>query len=144
MIGVVLDTNIVVSALLRPKGLEDQVFRLCLTGRLHLYVSPAVTAEYELVLPRPKFKLEPREVTKVLANLQRAAVVVHPDSVVHVVSDEPDNRFLECAEKAQADFLVTGNKRHFPKRWKTTQIVNAKEFIAIIAPLQGKSRRRRK
>jgi predicted nucleic acid-binding protein len=42
---------------------------------------------------------------------------------------EPDNRFLECAELAGAEFLVTGNKRHFPIDWKPSKIVNAREFI---------------
>jgi len=47
---------------------------------------------------------------------------------------DADNRFLECAEAAGADFLVTGNKRHFPKRWKKTQVVNARELMGMIGP----------
>jgi predicted nucleic acid-binding protein len=43
-----------------------------------------------------------------------------------------DNRFLECAESAGADFLVTGNRRHFPKVWKTARIVNAREFLSSV------------
>ncbi len=39
------------------------------------------------------------------------------------------NRFLECAEAAQADFLVTGNIRHFPKHYKTTTVVKTREFL---------------
>lgn len=46
--------------------------------------------------------------------------------------DDADNRFLECAEAARADFLVTGNKRHFPKRWNETQVVNARELVEMI------------
>ncbi|MBV9037914.1 MAG: hypothetical protein JO182_25715 [Acidobacteriaceae bacterium] len=45
---------------------------------------------------------------------------------------EADNRFLECVEAAQADFLITGNKRHFPAEWEGTRIVNAREFFSII------------
>ena len=59
---VVLDTNVVVSALLKPQGLEDQILRLALAGRLLLCTSPAVLQEYALVLAAPKFKLRPAEI----------------------------------------------------------------------------------
>ena len=133
MIGVVLDTNIVVSALLKPEGLEDQVFRLCLAGRLRPCLSPAVLDEYELVLPRPKFKLTSKEVTTTLNKLRQASSLVHSSHTLKVASHEPDNRFLECAEAAQADFLVSGNRRHFPKQWKTTKVVNARELLSTIS-----------
>ena len=56
--------------------------------------------------------------------------------ITHRISThEPDNRFLECAEAAAADFLVTGNTRHFPKSWKTTKIVNARQFLDVLASL---------
>jgi predicted nucleic acid-binding protein len=45
-----------------------------------------------------------------------------------------DDRFLECADVARADYLVTGNKRHFPKSWRQTLIVNARELLEWIAP----------
>ena len=48
--------------------------------------------------------------------------------------DDADNRFLECAEAAHVDFLVTGNKRHFPKRWNETRVVNARELVESIGP----------
>ena len=57
---VVLDTNVVVSALLKPNGLEDQVLRLALAGRLLLCLSPEVLVEYARVLASPKFKFQPR------------------------------------------------------------------------------------
>jgi predicted nucleic acid-binding protein len=49
-----------------------------------------------------------------------------------VSPDERDNRFLECAESAGADFLVTGNRQHYPSVWKTTRIVNARELIETV------------
>jgi predicted nucleic acid-binding protein len=50
-------------------------------------------------------------------------------------TDDADNRFLECAEAAGADFLVTGNKRHFPRLWEKTQVVNARELLGLIGPI---------
>jgi predicted nucleic acid-binding protein len=58
--------------------------------------------------------------------------MVTPGDIVTESKDEPDNRFLECAEEADADYLVTGNKRHFPKSWKSTRIVNSREFIQVV------------
>ena len=48
--------------------------------------------------------------------------------------DPGDNRFLECADTARADYLVTGNLRHFPKFWKKTEVITSREFISIVAP----------
>ncbi len=53
---------------------------------------------------------------------------------VSISPDPADNRFLECAEAAQADYLVTGNKRHFPERWGKTVVVNARELLEMISP----------
>jgi len=55
--------------------------------------------------------------------------MVTPHELVSESRDDFDNRFLECAEAADAHYRVTGNKRHFPKRWKSTHIVNAREFL---------------
>jgi uncharacterized protein len=91
-------------------------------------------AEYEGVLRRPKFGVNPRLVTRSLGMLRREARIVNPKREVNVASDSADNRFLECAESAKADYLVTGNKRHFPKQWRQTQIVNSRKFLEWIVP----------
>jgi predicted nucleic acid-binding protein len=51
-----------------------------------------------------------------------------------VTIDPADNILVECAEAARADYLVTGNQRHFPKFWKNTKIISSREFLNIIAP----------
>jgi putative PIN family toxin of toxin-antitoxin system len=131
---VVLDTNVVVSALLKPDSLEDQVLRLGLAGRLRLCLSLETLAEYALVLPRPKFKLQPNEVNQALARLRAASTMFFPARTIHVSKDEPDNRFLECAEAAGAKYLVTGNIKHFPKQYKGTQIVTARRLLELLIP----------
>jgi putative PIN family toxin of toxin-antitoxin system len=128
-----LDTNVVVSALLKPRGLEDQVLRLGLAGKAHLRVSQAVLAEYTLVLSRPRLKLQPREVTRALDELRQASTVVHPAFALKLCLHEPDNRFLECAEAAASDYLVTGNVRHFPREYKNTKVVTARQFLEMLA-----------
>jgi len=51
-----------------------------------------------------------------------------------VVKDPGDDKFLECAAAARADYLATGNQRHFPKFWKKTKVIMSREFISIVAP----------
>jgi putative PIN family toxin of toxin-antitoxin system len=133
-IRVVLDTNVVVSAHLNSEGYERSVLDLALSGKLRMVVSEAILQEYESVLRRPKFRLKPLQVARSLRLLRSAARVVAPYGQLNVARDAGDNRFLECAEAAKADYLVTGNKRHFPKQWRQTLIVNARELLEWTIP----------
>jgi putative PIN family toxin of toxin-antitoxin system len=137
MIRVVLDTNVIVSALLKEQGGEAAVLRLALKGIVELAISEPLLVEYEDVLFRPKFKRPADVVTSLLADITSVGHLVRPTHRVTAISHESDNRFLECAEAAQADFLVTGNKRHFPHMWKSTKIVNARELIEHFAGQQS-------
>jgi putative PIN family toxin of toxin-antitoxin system len=132
MTRVVLDTNVVVSAMLARHGNEAQVLRLSFTGVLHPCVSEAVLSEYASVLHRRKFRnISSTAIDDVLKELSRGRLV-QTDLSLTVSPDPSDNRFLECAQAAGADFLVTGNKRHFPAVWKNTKIVNARELLEAI------------
>jgi putative PIN family toxin of toxin-antitoxin system len=134
MIKVILDTNVIVSAHLKPDGLERSVLNLALAEQIQLYVSAEIIAEYAQVLHRSKLKIDPDLVDESLQLIVAHANMVTPARALSVSPDEADNRFLECAEEAKADYLVTGNKRHFPKHWKSTVVVNARGFLEIITP----------
>jgi putative PIN family toxin of toxin-antitoxin system len=132
MIKVVLDTNLIVSAHLKPDGLERSVLTLALAERIHLYISTEIFAEYAEVLHRSKLKIDSDWADESLKLITAHSKIITSMRRLSVSPDEADNRFLECAEEVQADYLVTGNKRHFPKRWKSTQVVNARELLEII------------
>jgi predicted nucleic acid-binding protein len=51
-----------------------------------------------------------------------------------VTSDPDENIFLEFADAAKADYLVTGNQKHFPRFWKRTAVITSREFIDLAAP----------
>jgi putative PIN family toxin of toxin-antitoxin system len=133
-IRVVLDTNVVVSAHLNDQGYERHVLDLALTGRIGLVISEHIFAEYEGVLRRPKFAIAPKQIATSLRLLRAAARVVSPSRTVTVARDPDDNCFLECAEAGRADYLVTGNRRDFPKEWRQTLVVSARELIELITP----------
>jgi putative PIN family toxin of toxin-antitoxin system len=130
----VLDTDLVVSATLKPAGLERASLVFALTAPARLYVSPDILEEYERVLAKRQLKLSPSRVGEVLGLVRRRAVLVWPTRRLQVRLDPDDNIFLECADQARADYLITGNKRHFPRFWKSTKIANARELLELIAP----------
>jgi len=133
-IRVVLDTNVVVSAHLNSEGYERYALDLVLAGKLQLFASRAILAEYEGVLRRPKFAIPPKLAAKSLRQLRAVARIVELQHELNVTRDDADNRFLECAEAARADYLVTGNKRHFPAAWRQTLVVNARELAEWVVP----------
>ncbi len=132
--SVVLDTNVIVSAHLKNEGFERFVLDLALAKKIQLFLSTEILEEYEDVLARPAFKLDPHRVSASLKWIEKAAIVVFPGKKVQAAKDPDDDKFLECAAEAQADYLVTGNKRHFPEQWRQTRILNAREFLQEITP----------
>ena len=131
---IVLDTNIVVSAALRPYGLQRTVFLLALTKPARTYVSQEILAEYRNVLARPVLKIAKGLQQRLLQLIRNRAQMVRPSYRLEVTSDPEDNKFLECADAARADYLITGNQRHFPRFWKNTKIITSREFIGLVAP----------
>ena|SRR6185437_15024404 len=129
MIRVVLDTNIIVSALLQPLGPPAQIFVMTLGGAIQLYVSGNVYAEYEEVLHRPRLQFSEETVAAALGSIRECSVWVRPTEKIHACVDPDDNIFLECAQAARAHYLVSGNLRHFPEFWAETQIVTPRWLI---------------
>ncbi len=129
-----MDTHVVVSAHLNAEGFERFVLDLALTQKIKCYVSPEILAEYYGVLHRPKFAMDPEWVEYSLGLIRGCSKTIQVKRRLSVTRDPADNKFLECAQVAGADYLVTGHKRHFPNTWGKTQVANAKEFIKVIAP----------
>ena len=130
----VVDTNIVVSAALKPDGLQRTVLLLAITRLARLYVSKAILTEYRDVLSRPELKIRKGLRQQLLELIRKRSYLVAPAWTVQVTSDPEDNIFLECADAAHADYLVTGNVRHFPRFWKKTKIITSREFLSLVAP----------
>jgi putative PIN family toxin of toxin-antitoxin system len=134
MIRVVIDTNILVSALLNPAGPPAQVFLTALQEPdMQLCVSGEVFTEYEEVIRRPRFNRSESEIEATLLAIRERGFWVRPAEKVRACADPDDNVFLECAQAAGAHYLVTGNARHFPLVWAGTQIVTARQFLNVVA-----------
>lgn len=130
----VIDTNILVSAALKPAGLQRTVFLLAITKPARLYISESILIEYREVLARREFSIRKGLRQQLFQLIKNRAQVVKPSRAIHIARDPDDNKFLECADAARADYLITGNQRHFPKFWKQTKVITSRGFIAIVAP----------
>jgi putative PIN family toxin of toxin-antitoxin system len=129
MIRVVLDTNIIVSALLQPLGPSAQIFVLALGGSIQLCVSGSIYAEYEDVISRPRLQRSEEIIAGTLQAIREKGLWIRPTETVHGCQDPDDDIFLECAQAAQAQYLVTGNLKHFPASWADTKVVTPRWFL---------------
>ena len=129
MTRVVLDTNIIVSAYLNQDGLPFHIFKLGLARAIRICVSEPVLAEYQELLHRKSYPLDRRRAGLLLRTIRAVSDIVKPAGKIEAARDPDDNMFLECAEAAKAHYLITGNSRDFPKRWKYTSVVTPSTFV---------------
>lgn len=130
---VVLDTNVIVSGLNFP-GNERLVLDLALRGRFELYLSPFILGEAAGVLGR-KFDWAEERSSEALIALANAATVIEPTPLPEAIAgDHPDNRVLECAAASEAEFLVTGDRRHLLPlgEYQGVRILNAPRFLSAL------------
>jgi putative PIN family toxin of toxin-antitoxin system len=130
----VIDTNVLVSAAIKPAGLQRTVFLIAISKPARLYVSQPTLEEYSEVLARPELRIRKGLRLQLLQLIKNHGHTVVPTRQLEATTDPADNIFLECADAARADYLVTGNQKHFPRFWKKTKIVTPREFVSLAAP----------
>ena len=131
---IVVDTNIIVSAALKAESLPALLISLVVEDRVKLFISAVMFKEYGQVLLRPKFGFNIKDVKEYLAVIKNKAVIVEPlKRVRRIKTDEQDNKILECALETQADFIITGDKKHFSfKNFRGIRIITPSEFINLM------------
>lgn len=128
----VLDTNAIVSGLLRPGGAPATILDLGFSGQFRWYVSEAILEEYEVVLGRKRLGISSGRAENFFADLHKTAVVVVPARKLHECADANDDKFLECALEARADYVVTGNVGDFPARFQDIRVVVPRQFLTLL------------
>jgi putative PIN family toxin of toxin-antitoxin system len=127
----VVDTNILVSALLRRSSVPGQVLDLVLVGELTALVDHRLLSEYRDVLARPKFKFEPADISAVIQFLEsNGELITEPRFAGALLPDPDDLPFAEVAFGGGADLLITGNAKHFPVG-RAVRVVTPREFVEI-------------
>jgi putative PIN family toxin of toxin-antitoxin system len=130
MLKVVLDTNVLISAILFG-GKPRQILEKAIRGEIRLYLSEPILEEFKGVLQRSKFGYSPEMIQFIHTELTGIADLVNPSKTVDVVMEDPeDNRILECAAEARANYIVTGDS-HLLKlgRYLNIEVVNAAAFL---------------
>jgi|ERR1700761_6013847 len=130
---IILDTNVLVSALVQrsyPFLIVDNLFA---TNEFELCISEALLREYYEVLNRRKFSKYHdflANAETLLINIERKGKLYTPGITLSIINDFADNRLLELADESKADFLITGNTNDFTiSSYKHTQIVNPKDYF---------------
>ena len=106
---VVFDTNIYVSALAIPGGMAEEAYLEAVRGTFELFTSVAILTETARVL-QTKFDWSEDKVREAIQDISQTATVLRPRPTLHLLDDEPDNRILECAIAAPAEFVVSGDR----------------------------------
>ena len=110
---IVLDTNVIVSGLLKPEGNPGRIVDLFLAGEVTLLADDRILAEYRAVLRRPKLGFDSTDVSDFLDFLEPQSERVVATPFPSGLPDESDRAFLEVALAGRVESLVTGNVRHF-------------------------------
>jgi len=112
---VILDTNVIISALLSPTGAPGEIIDLMEKGEIIVFTSNSLLLELERVLKYSKvtkyLDLNEEEINLFLKRFKMYTEVVEPDLRVNVIEKDPDDdRVLECAVAAKASFIITGDE----------------------------------
>ena len=127
---VVIDTNVIISALLFD-GLPEHLVLNTLLGPNQLVLSPYIIEETIRILEL-KFSVKPTSLD-LLQQILSEAELVYFQPFLNIIADEPDNRILETAVKGKANYLVTGDKLLLKlQNYKGIQIVSVKKYLEII------------
>lgn len=109
----VVDTNVIVRALIRPRGTVGPVLLRLRQGDYTLLYSDSLLEELADVLNRPrirdKYRLTNNDIQTVLALILLRGEAVTPDQTITICRDPKDNKFLEVAVAGRADVIVTGD-----------------------------------
>ena len=129
---VVIDTNVIVSALIQksyPFLIIDELF---FENKIQICTSVDLIQEYFDVLTRPKFAIYPdfvKNAEHILSEIGYRGLIYHPSIKLDMLSDIDDNKILELADECEADYIITGNTNDFTmSHYQKTKILTPKDY----------------
>ena len=111
----VIDTNIILSAMLSDKGYPAKIFDAIVTKEIKMYITQDIINEYKDVLSRDYFKISHEKIGRTINLIRKLGTMIIPETSEFIMKDESDRIFFDASQSAQA-WLVTGNIKHFPKK----------------------------
>lgn len=128
----VIDTNVLVSAMLKWNSIPGNVMELVFSGMIIPLLNEHIMKEYREVLSRPKFHMTEGIIRNVLVEINQLGIYVDAEEIALVLPDPKDRVFYEVVmeeRKAEAAYLVTGNIKHFPAK---PYVVTPRQMMDII------------
>ena len=128
----VIDTNVLVSSMLKRESIPGRVVDLVLLGKIVPLLNEEIVSEYQDVLTRNKFGFDEGKPEELIANLREKAIFLPREHTEEAFPDEDDVVFFEIALSGRSTmeaYLVTGNLRHYPIR---SYVVTPRQMLEII------------
>ena len=122
---VVIDTNVIVSALLSPQGKPAAILEMFFNEKVQIYYSINILAEYMDVMSRPTLNINPEKAKRFFLILKDTGISMEPAASISPMPDEDDRIFYDTARQSDA-ILITGNSKHYPAE---DFIVTPSEFL---------------
>ncbi len=130
---IVLDTNVLISGILKPYGKAAAILRLVTDGVIRLAYDLRLLSEYRDILNRSKFNFPKENVEGLLEQIEEEGLLASVKPLRFHLPDPDDEPFLEVALSARVNAIVTGNKRHFPKKeYEGVKILSPAEFLEAV------------
>ena len=129
----VIDTNVIVSAMLKWQSLPGNILTLVFEGVVVPVFNDAIIREYREVLNRPKFNLTKTIIDDFVGNIEEVGISIEAETLDVVFTDPKDKVFYEITmehRKSDETYLVTGNIKHFPAQ---RFVVTPREMLEIIS-----------
>jgi putative PIN family toxin of toxin-antitoxin system len=125
---IVLDTNIIVSAFINPKGTPGEIISLILAKKITICYDNKIFSEYMEILKNSKFNFDNILVDEFLNFIKENGeyIIAVPQKIKF--SDEDDKMFYDVYKSSDAYYIITGNKKHFPKE---KNIITPREYIEL-------------
>jgi uncharacterized protein len=139
--NIVLDTNVLISALIKRNSNPVKIFDAVLTGKVRLVVNRDILQEYSQVLGRERFMIPVRMREEILAFIRLSSIWAEEKEILDVIEKSVDPRdipFVGAAITSNVDALVTGNAKHF-QHFKAlrVKVLSPGEFIQIYGDILG-------
>lgn len=138
MIKVVLDTNLIVSALITPNGRPAQILKFWHEGLFELVVSPQIIEEMRRVLflerIRRYLSLPDKEIDILLTKFMESKGFIKPQKILKAIKDDPeDDKFIIAALEGGADYIVSGDSHlRDLKMYQGIKIISPADFVKLL------------
>lgn len=126
----VVDTNVMVSGLITPLGPCGDIVRMVASGYLTLCVDFRILFEYKDVLKRPRLKIDNKLIDSIMKYIESTSEIHGTVPLRESLPDPDDCQFLEVAISSKAEYLITGNLKHFPANLRCgVNVLSPRDFL---------------